>query len=342
MNWEDVLLHANVELIQVRPHNPATHTQAVVLGTPHGPLTVEAKRYRRAPSPSELRSLIAHHHDATKLLLIIDAVNDNLRTVLFEHRVSYVTTEELALFLDDGTVIHEDLTPARDSPPRDAADVPWRGRSAFQVLRRLIENPPGQPQTVLARDAHVSQPRVSQVLKTLHELGFAAGANQNDRTGLLDLWLAHYPGPGGVSTRWYGRDPVDQVASAAYEHAVAADAAPLLSGESAADLIAPYARPTSAVLYVEAHIDLSAIGLVRTPDPEIATLELVVPEDPTVRPQADRPPTTATLSGQKVELADPLQILWDVARSTGIDAPQQVEHLRLHLLDEGAQGLELA
>ncbi len=70
--------------------------------------------------------------------------------------------------------------------------------------------------------------------------------------------------------------------------------------------------------------------------------ELVVPDDPTVRTQANRPPATAMLSGQKVELADPLQILWDVARSTSTDAPKQAEHLRLHQLDELALGYELA
>lgn len=338
MNWEDVLLHANVELVDVRPYEPATRTQDLVLDTPHGPLTVEARRYRRAPSPSELHDLITDHDGATKMLLIVDEVTNNLRAALLQSHISYVTNEELALFLDDGTVISENLTPRKDSAPRQPT-VPWRGRTAFQVLRRLIQNPPGQPQTLIAREAHVSQPRVSQVLKTLHELGFGADADQHDPTELLELWLTHYPGPGGVSTRWYGRDPIGQVATAAYEHAVAVDAAPLLSGEIAADLIAPYARPTSAVLYADDHIDLSAIGLIRTPDPETAMLELIVPDDPTVRPQSNRLPTEATLSGHQVHLADQLQILWDVARSTGIDAPQQTEHLRLHLLSEIAQGV---
>lgn len=341
MNWEDVLLHANVELVNVRPHDPATRTQGLVLDTPHGSLTVEAKRYRRAPSPSGLHDLIADHDSATKMLLVVDEVSNNLRTALFQNHVSYVTNEELALFLDDGTVISENLTPREDSAPRQPA-VPWRGRTAFQVLRRLIQNPPGQPQTLIARDAYVSQPRVSQVLKSLHELGFGADTDQHDPTELLELWLTDYPGPGGVSTRWYGRDPIGQIATAAYEHAVAAHADPLLSGAIAADLIAPYARPTSAVLYVDAHIDLSAVGLVRTPDPETAVLELIVPDDPTVRPQANRPPATTMLSGQQVEFADPLQIVWDVARSRGIDAPKQAEHLRLHLLDELALGYGLA
>lgn len=67
-----------------------------------------------------------------------------------------------------------------------------------------------------------------------------------------------------------------------------------------------------------------------------------MPDDPTVRTQANRPPATAMLSSQKIELADPLQILWDVARSTSTDADKQVEHLRLHLLDELALGHELA
>jgi hypothetical protein len=116
----------------------------------------------------------------------------------------------------------------------------------------------------------------------------------------------------------------------------------MLSGDIAADLIAPYARPTSAVIYVDAHVDLSATGMVRTPDPETATLELIVPDDPTVRPQPERQPTEATLSGQRVRLADELQILWDVARSTGIDAAQQTEHLRHHLLAESTHGAQLS
>jgi hypothetical protein len=340
MNWEDVLLHANVELRDVRPHDAVSRTRDLVLATPRGPLVVEAKRYRRPPSPSELRDVIARHRDATKLLLIVDQVTDNLRDALLQHRVSYVTDDELALFLDDGTVISETLTPAPDKPAPQQPRVPWRGRTAFQVVRRLIQSPPGRPQTLLARDAHVSQPRVSQVLKTLQDLGFATGADHFDRAELLDVWLTHYPGPGGVATRWYGREPVAQSVAEAYEHALAEGAAPMLSGDIAADLIAPYARPTSAVIYVDAHVDLSATGMVRTPDPETATLELIVPDDPTVRPQPERQPTEATLSGHAVRLADGLQILWDVARSAGIDAAQQTEHLRHHLLSEATHGAQ--
>lgn len=113
--------------------------------------------------------------DAADAHRSIDVVDDNLRTVLLEQRVSHGTPDEVALFLDDDTVVREDPTPTQDSPPRHAADVPWRGRSASQVLRRRIENPPGQPRTVLARDAHMSQPRATQVLTTLHERSFAAG-----------------------------------------------------------------------------------------------------------------------------------------------------------------------
>jgi hypothetical protein len=100
-----------------------------------------------------------------------------------------------------------------------------------------------------------------------------------------------------------------------------------VSGDVAADLIAPWRSPHRAVIYAETGVDLTTGGL--TPANEAdATVELIVPRDPGVWPK----PTIEKPSGRP-PLADPLQILWDVARAPGPDADEAVRHLQRVLRD---------
>jgi hypothetical protein len=198
----------------------------------------------------------------------------------------------------------------------------------------------------------VSQPRVSQVLSkltsdqlvervqpALPELSGSGRWRVRNWDGLLGRWLAHYPGPGGVTTFWYGLDvPNRQVTTVVnylaseQRHAEPQQtrsespdhASVLISGDVAADILAPWARPQRAVIYARQGVDLTGLGM--TPSPaEHATLALVVPEDPGVW----------TLAGAAwrrnrdqfgLPLADPLQILWDVRGSPGPDADQATTH----------------
>jgi hypothetical protein len=129
-----------------------------------------------------------------------------------------------------------------------------------------------------------------------------------------------------VTTFWYGLGTPARQAEAALDLVSAQPAtAALISGDVAADLLAPWARPQRAVVYARTGADLAAAGL--TPSPaEQATLAFIVPADPGVwiRPGESK---------NGVPLADPLQVLWDLQNSPGPDADQAAGHFRSWLLN---------
>jgi MarR family len=220
---------------------------------------------------------------------------------------------------------------------------PWR---TFLVVRAILLGG-FLTQREMARAAGVSQPRVSQVLKDLTERQLVergpSGVNPDapaallwqvvDPIGLISHWLDRYPGPDGVTTFWYGLGTPSAQAGAAQalldaegDARGAADQRCLVSGDVAADLLAPWARPRRAVVYARQGADLSQLGL--TPSPaEHATLALSVPEDPGVWAY----PTSASRSAGAHDvgnrLADPLQVAWDLRQSPGPDAEQAAERL---------------
>lgn len=210
--------------------------------------------------------------------------------------------------------------PQRRTPP---GRVPW---GTFTLVRRLAERPwAGQRQLAIATG--VSQPRVSQALATLTEQGLAhrtaTGWDVTDIDAVWDWWLDSYPGPGGLRTLWYGLEPPAKQAEAVVGLLRGLDQGPVaISGDVAADVLAPWRSPRRAVVYAHTGADLSDAGL--TPaDEEDATLELVVPKDPGIWPASAAEETVG--SGP---LADPLQILWDVVRAPGPDAHEAAQHLR--------------
>jgi hypothetical protein len=108
-----------------------------------------------------------------------------------------------------------------------------------------------------------------------------------------------------------------------------------VSGDVAADLLAPWRRPDRAVVYADpsgrpVHDELTAAALTPSGAGE-ATLELIVPADPGVWPA---PGTTAAAA--VLPLADPIQLLWNVARAPGADVDQAVAAMRPVLKDRAA------
>jgi hypothetical protein len=332
MNWEDLLLEAGVEL----DGRLAERGRAeLTLQTPFGAWTVEVKRYARSPRPHELATVIAHaQSNDHPLLLLAPELSDTTRKMLVDAGISHITRRDGILSLGGRTFALGDQDPPSPDPgaspaPEPHIELPWRGRSAFQVLRRLLQYDTTPTQTVLATEAEVSQPRVSQVLATLAEhdlLGRDRHVPSTHRNALIDYWIDRYPGPGGVTTRWYSSLPLNEAVATAATVAHEADARPVLSNGLAADHLAPFARPTHATLYVRQLVDLGVAQMVRTPEPGVAAIEVVVPEDPTVWRQDPDPPH-AELSGARVPIADTLQIAWDLARVGGLDAGKQVDRL---------------
>ncbi|WP_412819428.1 ArsR/SmtB family transcription factor [Micromonospora sp. MS34] len=283
-----------------------------------------------ALNPSDVGKLASRHREP--LLLVVPAASPAVRTA--------VDAAGWSCLIDDGQQVtgtlrlagHQvrigrqggDIPSRRTSPGR----VPW---GTFTLVRRLVERPwAGQQQ--LADATGLSQPRVSQALAALTEQGLvrraATGWDVTDVDAVFEWWLRSYPGPRGLRTLWYGLDPpVQQAQSVVGLLSHVGQERIAISGDVAADLIAPWRNPHRAVVYAQTGVDPTAAGLTPAGEGD-ATVELIVPRDPGVWPGP-----TAEKSPGSLPLADPLQILWDVARAPGPDSDEAVRHLRRVLRD---------
>lgn len=333
--------------IVVRPVGPAR--MSINRSDDAGAPLVAAVKPRSAPlSPSHVRHLAHGAPGRGELLLVVPAASDAALDAARAAGVSVlvagagrhartsghvVLRTEIVHLEDTETVTTPSLPPPRPGPP------PW-GR--LTVVRHLLTGAVAG-QRELADRAAVSQGRVSQVLSPLVDAGLVRRVTTNGQTSwvaagwdaLADWWLAAYPGPGGLSTHWYGMASVREQAQAA-GNALAAGGLPVaVSGDVAADVLAPWRRPARAVLYadVRGHPDaanLTRSGLVPS-GAEEATLELLVPADSGLW----APPSGQT-SGQ-VPLADGMQVLWDVRRAPGSDVDEAVAVLHQALRARAAE-----
>lgn len=199
--------------------------------------------------------------------------------------------------------------------------VPW---ATFTVVRRLLAVAP-VTQVELAGLVGVGQPRVSRILGMLRGIGLveqaASGWRPADWDGLVNWWLAHYRGPAGVTSYWYSLDDVaTQAARVLQVLAGVPEAAPVVSGDAAADLLAPWRRPEYLTVYVKAATSLASAGFVPVGSPVEATLTLCAAKDPGVWL-----PEPWIIGG--VPVADPLQVAHDLTSSPAVDSDEAVAQL---------------
>lgn len=233
---------------------------------------------------------------------------------------------------------------AGTDPHARTGRTPW-GR--FTAIRNLLTRAGSWSQTELAHASSISQPRASQILSEVMRDGLVERfmrqpGDQHRRwqvtswDDLLDRWLGTYPGPGGVTTYWFGLDVVSEQANQVVKALLAErqdnHSAPVVSGDAAAEFIAPYRRPQRAVVYSRWGADLSSAAL--TPvGPDEATLELTVPEDGSVWPRLD--PRSVDLSLKApFRIADPIQVIWDLQQAPGMDSEQAADAVRAVVRDQ--------
>ena len=204
-----------------------------------------------------------------------------------------------------------------------------RGRVAwgrFALMRVLLRTSHPRTQIGLAVECGVSQVAISNGLRALDT---AVVRTQNGWCALRPetLWeqfLAEYPGPQGISSFWLGLDSIVRQAQTVRQVAPELDI--LVSGDPAGDQLAPWRVARRAVVYAHTGLDLAECGFSET-SRENATLEYVVPADPTIWSTA-RAWTAAASSG----MVDPVLVAWDVQRTGGPDAADAVERIRRQVL----------
>lgn len=335
------LLEASIIL---RPIGP-DRVEISSAGEDRSPVTFRVLRRRGPLSPSQVHRLSAAPAPAT--LLIVPAASDQALAAAEAVGWSVIATNEAGTSGPTGIVrLPGGLIVLGQRPPADdGRGLPSLrpGRSAwgtFNVVRQLLEGG-ARTQADLAERAGVSQPRVSQSLRQLAldglAVGSAGGWGAADWDALLQWWLRVYPGPGGITTYWYGLSSPREQALAVVDLLRTDRSRVAVSGDVAADELAPWRRPALAVVYfspagdVERPVDdLSSAGL--TPSgADTATLELTVPADPGV---------WAVGSGLGIDsslpLADVVQVLWDVHRSRGFDVDQSFSVLSRLIHEQAA------
>jgi hypothetical protein len=226
----------------------------------------------------------------------------------------------------------------------DSTQAPRRprgrpGRSVFSVVRALFALEDGARQDEIAEFAHVGQAAVSKALNRLADRDLVGrgehGWEVTDRVGAVSWWLAHYPGPGGIETHWFGVDPINEQAYRAYEALGRKRANPVVSGDVAADLVAPWRTPRRASLYAQRGADFSAIGLTPS-DASRSTLTLVLADDPGVWPISKVPVLIEMRGHGDIARANAFQVLYDLSRSPGPDAGEALQAWRTWMIESGA------
>ncbi|HTK15538.1 MAG TPA: hypothetical protein VL769_04025 [Acidimicrobiia bacterium] len=102
-----------------------------------------------------------------------------------------------------------------------------------------------------------------------------------------------------------------------------------MSTDVGPDLLAPWRTPTILVAYVSDAIDLSEIGVVPAQAQFDANVILRSPSDRSVWPT---PALVADIGEVEIPLADPTQMLWDLADLGGDDRAEAASVLREWLL----------
>lgn len=278
-------------------------------------LTAHAVRHTRAHRAHSVRSLLVGRSATAG---IVSTARDGY--------VDILTERPLQLIVDGTAYTAEPTTPKTRPriPPKRAAWYRWA------VERHLLLSNAPLRQAAIAGILRTSQQTVSNAARQLGPLATdrGAGLEATSKQQLLRHWVGEYPGAGGQEFGWYSLDPAVEQTLKAVKVAELLDVAPLVSGDVAADRIAPWKLPTRGRIYVTSPIDLAGDGFVPAPAVE-ATLITCVPQDPTLWHL-----TSAFAPADGVSLADTVITYWDVLTSGAVDSEEAAAHLE-RLIVEG-------
>lgn len=261
----------------------------------------------RPATPSDLRRIA----EACRVRVDSDA---HARPVISAERASPLaiswlqTHPEVALILEDRVVLDGVVHWFDEAAPAAHRRKGPQPFARFATARVLLSGASRKDQVSLARLAGVTQGSVSNALRRLPEV-------QDPGTTFDDL-VRDYPGPGGQTYYWWSSRPVHEQMRDLAEHGA------LLSGDFAADSIAPWRMPERVVAYMDAPVDLAASGYVLAEPNDYTTL-VVVPADQTIKV------TAATWGVDDDNVADPIVTAYDVLRTaTTGDEGEAVKRLR--------------
>jgi DNA-binding transcriptional ArsR family regulator len=296
---------------------------------------------QRSPYPNEVADLESHRKQLEpkgEPLLVVPFVTEGTGERLAEAGWSWADLEGNLHLRAAGLLVDRRRPRTRQVQPKT---IP-QGTGGLAIIRALIGFMEGEAEpldaTSLANQAGVTQPRASQVLGRLRELGLVdkvEGRWWPDREKLLDRFLDEYRGPGGSEHYFYSLSEPTEVAVAVTS---GSELDPrelrnpiVVSGDVAADLMASWMRPRVVVLYASEEVPTDASKLTPAIGRDDANVILRFPQDQSIFPR--RRPSTASIGSHEIPLADTTQIIWDLQHLGGSDRLEAAGELRKWLLN---------
>ena len=294
---------------------------------------VEEKR--RAPYPNEVDDMESRRTGLAlqgEPLLVAPVVTEGTGDTLSKAGWSWADLEGNLHLEAPGLFVH------RRQPRRRRKVAPQtlpQGTGGLSIIRALLEFVEGEAEppdaTGLARRAGVTQPRASQVLGRLTELGLIEKRDRRwwpNREHLLDRFLSEYRGPGGSESYYYSLAEPSEVAvritkgtQAPYPFLVSADVGP--------DVCAPWMRPRVLIVYSRADSLPRYAGLVEAIGKADANVIVRHPSDRSVFAN----PGVGVLGADEFPLANVPQMIWDLEDLGGSDRIEAAGVLRTWFLN---------
>lgn len=307
----------------------------VTVGATTARFVVEERQ--RVPYPNELSRLGAIRERLAPLgepTLVVPFVSEVMASALISAGWSWADAAGNFDMRAGHLVLRQRRT---TSPPRPTTQALPQGAGSLGIVRALIgfggREREDQGATALAGQANVSQPRASQVLRRLLELGLVTKSSYGrwvpDREALLDRFLAEYRGPGGSEQYLYSLDPPTDVAGRAA--GLGTPGAPVaISADVGPDLLLAWRRPTIVVIYSLGILDPGELGLVAAQGRHDANVIIRNPDDTSVFPVHE---LVADFNGADIPLVDATQQIWDLQDLGGADRLEAAGMLSRWLLD---------
>lgn len=274
---------------------PGTDDADVTLAGPGMPTTAYDVRSVTVLHPSRVRRFLGAPGAPRPLVIAARATGDALDAAR-AHGLSVLVAPDRgpvqgALVDSTGTWLAIDA-PAPGTRPdpvpvvRPPGPAPW---GSIALVVELLRDRRPRSQTALAAEVGVTQGRVSQVLGSMpfvrHDAGGWAVA---DTSAALDWLVARYRQP-RTRSGWLSLDEPVGAARAVAALLERQHVRYAVTGQVAADVHAPWARPDRATIWTDRLIDLGDAGCTPAPESE-ATLVLAVPDDPLALDRADEDP----------------------------------------------------
>lgn len=215
----------------------------------------------------------------------------------------------------------------------DSRAVRRWGAGTAAIVRLLIAAEQPLTQVAIADAVGVSQPRASQVVRSLADAGAvtaSARGYRGRRARLIDLYAVrsrpHLVGP---ETFWFSLRPMVEQARAVTRAAQAVGATSAVSADLGPDLLMPWRHPTLTIVYASKRLHLDDAGFVPAEGPADASIVVRHTDDPTLLEPS--PGWAPIVDG--ISLTDPVQQWRDLLDLGGEDREEAARRLRRAILD---------